>query len=86
VLIEAMACEVPVIGSSSGEIPNVVADAGLIFPEGDRRALQDALRHLMGDPNLRHALGQRGRARVLEHYTQKRIAAGTYAAYRQVVG
>ncbi|HEY9644931.1 MAG TPA: hormogonium polysaccharide biosynthesis glycosyltransferase HpsO, partial [Chroococcidiopsis sp.] len=35
VLIEAMACQVPVIGSDSGEIPNVIADSGLIFPEGD---------------------------------------------------
>jgi L-malate glycosyltransferase len=37
VLIEAMACQVPVIGSNSGEIPNVISDAGLTFPEGDQR-------------------------------------------------
>ena len=35
VLIEAMACGVPVIGSSSGEIPNVIGEAGIVFPEGD---------------------------------------------------
>jgi glycosyltransferase involved in cell wall biosynthesis len=33
VLIEAMACGVPVIGSESGEIPNVIGNAGLVFPE-----------------------------------------------------
>ena len=32
VLIEAMAAAVPVIGSDSGEIPNVIEDAGLVFP------------------------------------------------------
>ena len=85
VLIEAMACEVPVMGSSCGEIPNLIADAGLIFPEGDESALQDALRQLMREPWLRNELGRAGRARVLEHYTQKRIAADTCAVYSQLL-
>jgi glycosyltransferase involved in cell wall biosynthesis len=84
VLVEAMSCEVPVIGSSSGEIPNVIGDAGLVFSEGDSAALQQALVQLMEGPTLRHELGRRGRARVLEHYTQQRIAAGTYAAYQHL--
>jgi glycosyltransferase involved in cell wall biosynthesis len=86
VLIEAMACEVPVIGSSSGEIPNLIGDAGLIFPEGDSQALRNALCKLMHDPDLRAELGQRGRARVLESYTQQRIAAETYVVYKQLQG
>ncbi len=81
-----MACEVPVIGSSSGEIPNVIGDAGLVFPEGDVTALRDALFELMNDPDLRVRLGQSGRARVLEHYTQQRIAAQTYGVYQQLLG
>jgi len=85
VLVEAMACEVPVVGSSSGEIPHLIADAGLVFPEGDEQALLDALRRLMQEPNLRAALGQQGRARVLDHYTQRQIAAHTYAIYRQLL-
>jgi glycosyltransferase involved in cell wall biosynthesis len=84
-LVEAMACEVPVLGSSSGEIPNVIADAGLIFPEGDSGELRAALSRLMNDPDSRITLGGRGRARVLEHYTQKRIAAETYAIYQQLL-
>src|SRR5262249_44967029 len=38
-LTEAMACEVPVVGSDSGEIARVIGDAGLVFPEGDATAL-----------------------------------------------
>jgi len=81
ILIEAMACEVPVVGSSSGEIPHLIADTGLIFPEGEVEALRDALAKLMHEPDLRLELGQKGRARVLAQYTQQRIAAETYAIY-----
>lgn len=85
VLVEAMACEVPVVGSSSGEIPNLIADAGVIFPEGDSAKLREALSRLMNDPSLQIQLGQRGRARVLEHYTQKRIAGDTHAIYQRLL-
>jgi glycosyltransferase involved in cell wall biosynthesis len=84
VLIEAMACGAPVVGSTCGEIPQVIGDAGLIFPEGDVDALRDALLRLQRDDELRRALSARGRARVLARYTQKQIAAETVAVYRQM--
>jgi glycosyltransferase involved in cell wall biosynthesis len=86
VLIEAMACEVPVIGSTCGEIPNVIGDAGLVFPENDADALRTHIVALQHDPARRIELGKRGRARVLAHFTQARVAAETYAAYCDVVG
>ena len=86
VLIEAMACEVPVIGSSSGEIPHLIGDAGLVFPEGNVAALREALSKLMNDARLCTDLGHRGRKRVLERYTQQRVASQTYDIYRQVLG
>jgi glycosyltransferase involved in cell wall biosynthesis len=82
VLIEAMACGVPVVGSDSGAIPGVIGDAGLVFPEGDAMALRDHLATLMADPNRRRALGARGRQRVLERFSQERIADQTVALYR----
>ena len=85
VLIEAMACEVPVIGSTCGEIPNVIGDAGLIFPEGDMDTLTAHLRHLQTHPGLRQELGRRGRARVLAHFTHERIAEETVAIYRKML-
>ncbi len=85
VLVEAMATAVPVIGSDSGEIPNVIGDAGLIFAEGDVGALRAHLLELMQAEEVRHALGQRGRQRVLDYYTQAQIAQQTADVYREML-
>lgn len=85
VLIEAMACGVPVIGAASGEIPHVIGDAGLAFPEGDVTALTGHLQRLQQDPDLRRDLIRRGRDRVLTHYTQAKIATMTYDVYRVMI-
>jgi len=85
VLIEAMSCGVPVVGSSSGEIPNVIGDAGLIYPEGDVRALAATLQRLAEQPALYADLIRRGRARVLEHYTQAALARQYYEVYREML-
>ncbi len=60
-LIEAMACETCVVGSDSGEIPNVIGDPTLVFHEGNEQELADGLRGLMDDPARRVALGRLGR-------------------------
>ncbi|NPA91864.1 MAG: glycosyltransferase family 4 protein [Chloroflexi bacterium] len=84
VLIEAMACEIPVVGSTCGEIPRVIGDAGLIFPEEDVDALAEHLRHLQEDPALRRELARKGRERVLAHFTHARIAEESVAIYRHL--
>jgi len=81
-----MACGVAVIGSDSGAIPGVVGDGGLIFPEGDVAALADRLRQLREQPDLRRQLGQKGRQRVLAHFTQAQVAAQTVAVYKAMLG
>jgi glycosyltransferase involved in cell wall biosynthesis len=86
VLIEAMACGVPVVGSDCGEIPHVIGEAGLIFPEDDALALRECLTRLMRESELWADLSRRGRERVLEHFTQAEIAARTVAVYRELVG
>lgn len=85
VLIEAMACGVAVIGSYSGEIPNVIGEAGLIFSEGDEQALQQQLLKLMQSETVRDDLGKSGRQRVLAQYTQSQIASQTVAVYRDMM-
>jgi L-malate glycosyltransferase len=85
VLIEGMACGVPVIGSDSGAIPEVIGDAGLVFPEDQIKALAAHLQLLYDDIDLRATLGRRGRDRVLEHFTNKHIAALTADFWQEVV-
>lgn len=82
VLIEAMASGVPVIGTDSGAIPEVIGEAGVIVPEGDVVALRDALQAIMWDVGLQRRLGEAGRERVLAHFTQRQIAAQTVEVYR----
>ena len=85
VLVEAMACGVPVVGSDCGEIPHVVGGAGLIFPEGDVAALRERLARLLDDADLRADLARRGRQRVLAHYTQAQVAAATFRVYQEML-
>ena len=84
VLIEAMACQVPVIGSDSGEIPNVIADAGLVFPEGDVAALNDRLTQLIDHPEHARELGQRGYQRAIAQYTNHALAKELLSFYRDL--
>ena len=85
VLIEAMACEVPVIGSDSGEIPNVIGDSGLIFKEGDVGDLYSKLDVLINNKNVRVEFAEKGRQRVLNHFTQEKVAKETYKIYQKMM-
>ena len=86
VIVEAMAAGTPVIGSSSGAIPEVIGDAGLVVPEGDAAALAVAIRTLRDDPELRRDLITRGVERVRRHYATDVIMGRTVQFYRDVMG
>ncbi|WP_193197010.1 hormogonium polysaccharide biosynthesis glycosyltransferase HpsO [Nostoc sp. MG11] len=85
VLIEAMACQVPVIGSNSGEIPHVIGDAGLVFPEGDAQALANCLVQLMDKPDFAHTLGEMGYQKAMIKYTNKALAKQQLEFYQELV-
>jgi L-malate glycosyltransferase len=76
VIIEALACGTPVIGSNSGEIPRLLqaTGGGLIFPEGKAEALARQIRRLVEDPALRRESATKGQARVLTEYTNRSLA------------
>ncbi|MEB3828973.1 hormogonium polysaccharide biosynthesis glycosyltransferase HpsO [Phormidium sp. CCY1219] len=85
VLIEAMACQVPAIGSDSGEIPYVIDDAGLVFPEGNSQALADCLGQLMDNLQLKQDLAKKGYDRAMNHYTNQAIARQQLEFYQQLI-
>lgn len=85
VLVEAMAAGVAVIGSSSGAIPEVIGDAGLVFPEGDPAALARAIDLLLEDTTQRQALVERGRQRVRTRFAWPVIAEQTYDLFRAAI-
>lgn len=76
VLIEALACGTPLLGSDSGEIPYVIrrTGGGLTFAEGDADALATVLRRMIINPDLRANFVEQGRAAVLENYTDTVLA------------
>jgi glycosyltransferase involved in cell wall biosynthesis len=76
--LEAMACGAPVIASAAAAIPEVVGDAGLLFPPHDAEALADALARLIADASLRGELSRRGLARAA-HFSWDQAAQRTLA-------
>ncbi len=83
VLIEAMACGVPVVGSDSGAIPETIGDAGLIVPEGDAAALRAAIVRLKDDAELRAELARRGLARV-KRWSHETVAKDLIALWQSI--
>ncbi len=84
VLIEAMACRVPIVASDAGEIPHVVGDAGLIFKQQDEERLRACLVRLMDSEKLRSELSELGYQRMLQNYTHEKIAEKTYKFWLQI--
>lgn len=84
VMIEAMACDVPVIGSSSGAIPEVIGNAGLIFQEKNANDLTEKIKLLMENEKFREELGKKSLQRVKKCYTHDKITQQTHEVYQNI--
>ena len=71
VLAEAMACGVPIVGSRSGAIPEIVEDGttGLLASPRDAASFADAIEKLARDEKLRRQMGANGLARAQEEFS-----------------
>lgn len=84
-IVEAFACGVPVIGSDSGEIPYVIADAGIVVPENQPVLLANAIEQLLESPKQRQEFIARGLQLVREKYTWGCIARQMLRFFDEVV-
>jgi glycosyltransferase involved in cell wall biosynthesis len=76
VLVEALSCGVPVIGSDSGEIPWVIetTGGGRVFREGDVQSLAAAIDELRSHPDVATKLARAGQASVAETFSVEAVA------------
>ncbi len=78
---EAMACGTPVVSTTAGALPEVVADAGMLVPVADATALAKAIATIISNPNERQRLSDMGRRRITETFNWRNTAKRTLDVY-----
>jgi glycosyltransferase involved in cell wall biosynthesis len=86
--LEAMACEVPVVVSKVGGLPEVVEHGvtGFLHPPDDLAAMADSAVAILGDPERHRRMGQAARHAVVSRFCSNDIVPQYEALYRELVG
>ena len=85
---EAMSCQLPVVTTSGGALPEVVGedgDTGIMVPPADPDALAVAIKRLLDDESLRRKMGEAGRKRVESKFTWEQAGRETLEAYEELL-
>ena len=87
VLLEAMACGVPVVGSNVGGIPDIIkhGETGLLAAEKDPEDLADKILKLLDDKRLRKRVIENGLKLVRENFSWDVIAEKFLQVYKEVM-
>lgn len=85
--LEALACEVPVVATTVGGIPDVVSDGedGFLCGVGDVEAMSDRCLELLADDERRRQFGRRGRRKAIEKFSEDRVVKQYRAVYERVL-
>jgi N-acetyl-alpha-D-glucosaminyl L-malate synthase BshA len=85
--LEAMACEVVVVASRTGGVPEVVTDGetGFLSAVGDVEKMSADAARLLQDENLRHAMGKGARRSAVERYSTDLVIPQYISFYEQIL-
>ncbi len=85
--LEAMACEVPVIATNAGGLPEVVIDGenGYLVPLGDTQTIANRAIEILSDEKKQREMGQRGRAWAVEQFNTERVIPQYERLYERVI-
>lgn len=86
--LEAMACEVPVVATRVGGLPEVIEEGGCgyLFDVGDVAGMAEATVRVLGGEEERRRLGRRGREIAIERFATEKIIPQYEELYRKVIG
>lgn len=85
--LEAMACEVPVIATNAGGLPEVVLDGenGYLVALGDTQTIAERAVEILSDEKKQREMGRRGRAWAVEQFNTERVIPQYERLYERVV-
>lgn len=82
---EAMACELPIIATNGGALPEVVGNAGLIVNTGDSKAIAEKISLLFNDKQLAENYGSKARMRIIEYFSWGKVAHSLTDYYQGII-
>jgi glycosyltransferase involved in cell wall biosynthesis len=82
---EAMACEVPLVSTTGGALPEVVGPVGRLVEPGNAQALRRDIRFFLENPSARQEHARRGRRRIQQQFRWDRTARQTETIYRRAI-
>ncbi|HLF15157.1 MAG TPA: glycosyltransferase family 4 protein [Bacteroidota bacterium] len=87
-MVEAMACEKPVVSSDIGSTPTLITRGidGVLFPAGNVRGLEHAVNGLLGDGRLRAEIGAKAREKIIARFGLDAMVGGTIGVYELLLG
>jgi glycosyltransferase involved in cell wall biosynthesis len=86
VALEALALQIPVVATSVGGIPEVIIheDSGILVPSENPRALADAVRRILADPDFSERMASNGFRRVCEEFSVEARCRKVFEMYREI--